>query len=161
MNRIKKKIHQKIENAFNIKREIPIEKMYLQFYMRNPFKIKNWNCLQFYKRIPFKSFYLQFDMKNPFKIYSTRLQFYKRNPSKIFGKKINTEIWSQKYTLGPSSWRLFLKKVTLVLRFRKSLLQLPKLSKALLPQESCSTLFYTNVVITQDLLFNISENKKN
>ena len=32
-------------------------------------------------------------------------------------KKIDPEIWSQKYPLGPTSWRPFLKKVTLVVRF--------------------------------------------
>ena len=36
INRIKKKVHQTIENAFNFRREIPIQKIYLQFYMRNP-----------------------------------------------------------------------------------------------------------------------------
>ena len=50
-------------------------------------------------------------MKNPFKIYSTRLQFYKRNPFKFFSeKKMDPEILSQKYPLGPTSWRPFLKK---------------------------------------------------
>ena len=39
MNRIKKKGSPKIKNAFNFKKDIPVKKFYLKFYMRNPFKI--------------------------------------------------------------------------------------------------------------------------
>ena len=61
----------------------------------------------------------------------THLQFYKRNPRKNYSeqKKINPEIWPQKYPLGSSSWRPFLKKVTLGVWFWKLLGQLPNLSK--------------------------------
>ena len=62
---------------------------------------------------------------------STHLQFYKRNKRKNYSeqKKINFEIWSQKYPLEPSSWRPFLKKVAVPLWFWKLLGQLPNLSK--------------------------------
>ena len=35
----KKKVHQKIEIAFNFIKEIPLKNFRLQFYIRNPFKI--------------------------------------------------------------------------------------------------------------------------
>ena len=50
--------------------------------------------------------------------------------------------------------------VTTVVRFQKSWGQHPNLSQISHPQESCSALFHTNVVITQDPLFNISEYEK-
>ena len=39
-------------------------------------------------------------------------QIYKRNPLKFVKKKINLEIWSQKYPLGSSSWRPFFQKLS-------------------------------------------------
>ena len=88
MNRTnKKKVHQKIENAFNFKREIPIKK-YLQFYKRNPSKM--------------------------YSFFSKGVNFTKEIPLNFSRKKINPEIWSQKYPLGPASWRPFLEKVTVV-----------------------------------------------
>ena len=86
MNRTKKRVHQKIEIAFNFLKKIPLKHFGLQFYMRNPLKIKNLNRLQFYKRNPFKIFGLKFYMKNPFKIYSTRLQLNNGNPFKKFSE---------------------------------------------------------------------------
>jgi len=42
------------------------------------------------------------------------VNFTKEIPLNFSRKKINPEIWSQKYPLGPASWRSFLKKVTQV-----------------------------------------------
>ena len=72
------------------------------------------------------------------------MNFTKEIPLKFFRKKIGLKIWSQKYPLGQTSWRPFLKKVTLVSRFWKLQWQLPSLSKFLLPYESCCALFDTN-----------------
>ena len=52
MNRIiKKKVHQKIENAFNFMWENPINKFYLQFYMRNPFKNESEDLKKFTNKL--------------------------------------------------------------------------------------------------------------
>ena len=143
----------KIEITFYFTKEIPL-KMNRTKKKGSP---KNWNHLQFYKRNPFKNesdqkkrftkkfkspsilqkkslyiCFLQFYKRNPFKISSFFIKgvnFTKEIPLNFSRKKINPEIWSQKYPLGPASWRSFLKKVTQVVRFWKSLGQLPNLSQ--------------------------------
>ena len=87
--------------------------------MRNTFKI-HWE--QFQTKIEIA---LNFMYEIPLKINRTKKKFTKKlnspsvlqkNPFKKYSeqKKINPEIWSQKYPLGSSSWRPFLKKVTAV-----------------------------------------------
>merc|ERR1712212_373886 len=80
----------KIELTFDFTKEIPL-KMNRTKKKGSP---KNSNHLQFYKRNPLKFFVFNFT---------------KEIPLKFLRKKINPEIWSQKYHLGPASWRSFLK----------------------------------------------------
>ena len=78
--------------------------------MRNPFEKKKLKSPSILKRNPNKKFYLQFYMKNPFKINQPAFNFTKEIPLKFCRKKMVPEILSQKYHLGPTSWRPFLKK---------------------------------------------------
>ena len=84
--------------------------------MRNPFKI-HLNHKQigfnFTKEIPLK---LSRTKKKVYQQIELTFNFIKEIHVKITRnkKKINPEIWSQKYPLGSSSWRPFLKKVTVV-----------------------------------------------
>jgi len=54
--------------------------------------------------------------KKVYQIIKLNFNFTKEIHVKIIRnkKKINPEIWSLKYPLGPSSWRPFLKKVAVV-----------------------------------------------
>ena len=113
----------KIEIVFNFIREILLKISCLQFCMKNPFKIYLTH-LQFYKGNPFtffgkkkstlkfclkftgKSLYKIFLKKNPCKIdslFRKVVNFTKEIPLNFFRKKINSEIWPQKYPLGSTS----------------------------------------------------------
>ena len=155
----------------------------LQFYMKKPFKIY-WTHLQFLREIPllfvqkkkstlkfflkftWKSLYKIFLKKNPLKFFlkkqgkSFGKKFLKKNPCKFFSKKITFEIWPQKYPLGSTSWTPFFQKLSPPECFWKFLGQLPNLSRTSFPLENCCALFYTNVVVTHNPPFNISEIEK-
>ena len=90
---IKKKIHKKVELNFNFPRKIPIKKI-LQIYKRNP--------------------------SNFFPFFSKGVYFNWEIPVNFFWKKINPEIWPQKYPLRRWSWRPFLKKSSYQCDFENS-----------------------------------------
>ena len=86
---------------------------HFQFYKRNPFKnesdqkkgsLKNWNHIQFYKRYPFKKIPFNFTLEIHlifFRFSAMGWILQKNFLSKFLDEKINPEIRSQKYTLGP------------------------------------------------------------
>merc|ERR1711951_44020 len=92
----------------------PFKKFPSLFILKKSFKFKTEFDFNFFTEIPLKISHLQFYKKIPFKIILTHIQFYKRNPYKFLRKEMNPEIWLQKYNLGPTSWRPFLKKVIVV-----------------------------------------------
>ena len=124
---------------------------------------KNWIHLQFYKRNPYKKNIFNFTKEILLKFlrFSEKWWILQKKSLQIFlEKKIDPDIWSQKHPLGSTSWRPFFQKPSPRGWFWKFLGQHPNLSWTSFPKESCSALFYTNVVITQDPPLNISENEK-
>ena len=82
----KKRFHKKLKSPSILQEKSLLKKCTFIFIWEIPWKIINWNRLQFYKRYPFTIFCLQFYKKIPLKIILTHLQFYKRNPFKFFEK---------------------------------------------------------------------------
>merc|ERR1711973_726228 len=103
-----------------------------QFFKGNPlifFRNKK-STLKFCLKFTGKSLYNFFLMKNPCKIYSLFrkvVNFTKEIPLNFFRKKINSEIWPQKYPLGSTSWTPFFQKLSPPRCFSKFLGQPPNL----------------------------------